>query len=106
LTISDIQMVLALVGSLREGADGEIDEALNMMSNHGISDLWWARRIAADLESTEGPVSYKDIEGNGSAVIVEIAFWAGWLRGQLDTLDLLDKSLGALSDLLTQQTPP
>jgi len=94
-------MVLVLVGQLHEQADGEIDEAVNLMYSNPLHDEWWARRIAADLESTEGPASFKDLEGNTPAVIVEMAFWAGWLKGEFDTLGMLNETLRVLN----KQTP-
>jgi hypothetical protein len=98
-------MVLGLVSQLCEQADGEIDEAVNLMSGNPFHDEWWTRRIAADLESTEGPASFKDLEGNRSAVIVEMAFWAGWLKGEFDTLRMLNETLRVMGEVLNKQTP-
>jgi hypothetical protein len=106
LTKSELQIALGLVSQLHEQVDRELDEAVNLMSGNLFRDEWWANRIAANLESSEGPAtSFKDIEGNRSAVIVEMAFWAGWLKGEFDTLGMLNKTLKVMGEVLNKQTP-
>jgi hypothetical protein len=101
----ELQMVLALVDSLREQTDRELDEAVNLMSGNLLHDEWWARRIAADLESTEGPASFEELRGNTPAVIVEMAFWAGWLKGGFDSLQMLNEALKVMGEVLNKQNP-
>ncbi len=65
--------------------ESEVSEAEAILSDSDGSNMWWADRIRHRLVDNSPPDAGISADDQASTLI-EIAFWSGWLKGELDTL--------------------
>ena len=64
----------------------EFGEAIAILKELDERDQWWADKLIEHLTASAPPdptMTDKDM----SNILLAVAFWTGWLRGERDTLD-------------------
>ncbi|MCL4346614.1 MAG: hypothetical protein M1117_01685 [Candidatus Thermoplasmatota archaeon] len=68
----------------------DVREAVSILDSSSLSGIWWAGQIRRNMTSGGGPEagSASGMTGDRPETLIEISFWSGWLKGQLDALEL------------------
>lgn len=81
-----LEFLLSMISSWLEEVEGEVKEAVGILSESDGSGQWWAQRIRRRLLDDSPPDPLLAQSDDQPATLIEIAFWSGWLRGELETL--------------------
>lgn len=80
-----LEMLKGMLSSWLAEVEGELAEASSILEGTDGSNRWWAEKIRSRLKENARPEVAIAGEDQASTLL-EIAFWSGWLRGELDTL--------------------
>ncbi len=81
---------------LRE-VEAEVEEAAAILDGGDSSNLWWAERIRKRLLDNSPPDPAVAV-GDQATTLLEISFWSGWLKGELDTLERCRLTFSSISE--------
>lgn len=81
-----LHFLVSMISSWLAEVEGEVTEAVGILSESDGSGQWWAERIRRRLLEDSPPDPSMVKSDDQPATLIEIAFWSGWLRGELDTL--------------------
>lgn len=73
----------------------EVDEAVGILSESGNTNEWWAERIRSRLQDDSPPDVSAALLEDRASTLLEIAFWSGWLKGELETLQRCNLMIGS-----------
>lgn len=81
----------------------EVSEAKGILSDSDGSNRWWAERILRRLTENSPPEVHSVSGEDQASTLIEIAFWSGWLKGELETLERCDQAITAVGTGGTSQ---
>lgn len=92
-----------MISSWLSEVEGEVREAVGILSESGGSGQWWAERIRRRLQDDSPPDPSMVQSDDQPTTLIEIAFWSGWLRGELETLRRCNTTLESVASLHSNQ---
>lgn len=85
----------AMLSTWLKEVESEVNEAEAILRDSDGSNVWWADRIRRRLVDNSPPNAGVTTDDQASTLI-EIAFWSGWLKGELDTLQRIQLTFSSV----------
>lgn len=96
---SRLELLSSVIGAWLSEVESEVVEAVAILSDSDSPNEWWAERIKRRLQDN-GPPDISPVQTDDRAgTLMEIAFWSGWLKGELETLQRCRFAVGSASNV-------
>lgn len=98
-----LQFIISTLSSWLEEVENEVREAITILEDSDTGNMWWASRIRKRLVENSPPDPAAGV-GDQAATLIEIAFWSGWLKGELETLQRCNLAVTSVRGKVSEQT--